>query len=109
MLLNIILWIVFGALAGWIASMIMGRDAQMGALANIVVGIIGAILGGFIMNAFGAQGVTGFNLTSLIVAILGAVVLLFIVGLFRRAPRTTAGDYKEPSLMPARARCLGSQ
>ena len=83
--MNWILWIIFGALAGWIASMIMGRNAQMGALANIVVGIVGAILGGWIMSAVGGQGVTGFNLVSLIVAILGAVVLLFVVGLFRRA------------------------
>ena len=83
--MNWILWILFGALAGWIASMIMGRNAQMGALANIIVGIIGAILGGWIMSAFGGQGVTGFNLTSLIVAILGAIVLLFLVGLVRRS------------------------
>jgi uncharacterized membrane protein YeaQ/YmgE (transglycosylase-associated protein family) len=83
--MNIVLWIIFGALAGWIASMIMGANAQMGALANIVVGIVGALIGGFIMNAFGAQGVTGFNLTSLIVSVLGAVVLLFLVGLVRRS------------------------
>ena len=81
MLLNIILWILFGALAGWIASMIMGRDAQMGALTNIIVGIIGALIGGFVMNALGAPGVTGFNLWSLIVAIIGAVILVFLVGL----------------------------
>lgn len=84
MLLNIILWVVFGALAGWIASMIMGRNAQMGALANIVVGIVGAVLGGLLMNAVGAPGVGGFNLYSLVVAIGGAIVLLFIVGLLRR-------------------------
>lgn len=83
-LINILTWIVFGALAGWIASVIMKRDRQMGALANIVVGIAGAFIGGFIMNMFGASGVTGFNLSSLLVAILGAVVLLFLVGLFRR-------------------------
>jgi uncharacterized membrane protein YeaQ/YmgE (transglycosylase-associated protein family) len=82
--MNIILWIIFGAIAGWIASMIMGKDAQMGALANIVVGIVGALLGGFLMNAFGAQGVTGFNLTSMIVAILGSVVLLFLASMVRR-------------------------
>ena len=41
--MNIILWIIFGALAGWIASMIMGTNAQMGALANIIVGIVGAV------------------------------------------------------------------
>ncbi|HVF25493.1 MAG TPA: GlsB/YeaQ/YmgE family stress response membrane protein [Anaerolineales bacterium] len=83
--MNFILWIVFGAIAGWIASMIMGKDAQMGALANIVVGIVGAVIGGFLMtNVFGAQGVTGFNLMSMIVAIIGAVVLLFLASLVRR-------------------------
>lgn len=82
--MNFLVWIIFGALAGWIASIIMGKNKQMGTLANIVVGIIGAFLGGYIMQFFGAQGVTGFNLPSLFVAIVGAVVLLFVVGLFRR-------------------------
>jgi len=85
MLLNILFWIVLGALAGWIASMIMKRNAQMGAIANIVVGIVGAIVGGFLMNLIGAPGVTGLNIYSLLVAILGAVVLLFIVQQFQRA------------------------
>jgi uncharacterized membrane protein YeaQ/YmgE (transglycosylase-associated protein family) len=85
MLVNILVWIIIGGLAGWIASMIMGRDARMGAVANIVVGIIGALIGGFIMNQFGQAGATGFNLYSLLVAILGAVVLLFIVSLVQRA------------------------
>jgi uncharacterized membrane protein YeaQ/YmgE (transglycosylase-associated protein family) len=83
-MINILVWIIVGALAGWIASKIMRRDAQMGALANIIVGILGALIGGFIMNALGGSGFTGFNLYSLLVAIGGAVVLLFIVGLFRR-------------------------
>ena len=85
MLTNILSWILLGALAGWIASMIMGRNAQMGALANIVVGIVGALIGGFLMNALSAPGVTGFNLYSILVYIGGAVVLLFIVGMMRRA------------------------
>jgi len=84
MLTNILVWILLGALAGWIASMIMGRNAQMGALANIVVGIVGAIIGGFIMNATGAPGVSGLNLYSVLVSIGGAVILLFLVGLTRR-------------------------
>lgn len=82
--MNFLVWIIFGALAGWIASIIMGRNKQMGAIANIIVGIIGAFIGGWLMSLFGGQGVTGFNLTSLVVAILGAVVLLFVVGLVRR-------------------------
>jgi uncharacterized membrane protein YeaQ/YmgE (transglycosylase-associated protein family) len=85
MLTNIIFWVLLGALAGWIASMIMGRDSSMGAGANIVVGIIGAVIGGLIMNSLGGPGVTGFNIYSILVAIGGAIVLLFIVGLFRRA------------------------
>ncbi|MDX9863685.1 MAG: GlsB/YeaQ/YmgE family stress response membrane protein [Anaerolineaceae bacterium] len=84
MMINILVWIIVGALAGWIASKIMRRDAQMGAVANIVVGIVGALIGGFIMNAIGASGFTGFNLYSLLVAIGGAVVLLFLIGLVRR-------------------------
>ena len=83
--MNWLVWIIFGALAGWIASIIMGKNAQMGAIANIVVGILGAVIGGFLMtNVFGAQGVTGFNLPSLLVAIGGAVILLFLVGMVRR-------------------------
>jgi len=86
-MMNIIVWIIFGALAGWIASIIMGRNAEMGAIANIIVGIVGALIGGFIMNALGAPEVGGFNFYSLLVAIGGAVLLLFVVGLFRRSSK----------------------
>ena len=55
--MGIISWIVIGALAGWVASMIMKTDAQMGAIANIVVGIIGALIGGAIMSFIGKTGV----------------------------------------------------
>ncbi len=81
--MGILLWIVFGAIAGWIASLITKSDT--GLLLDIVVGIIGAIIGGWIMNALGSTGTTGFNLWSLLVAILGAVVLLVIVKAVRRA------------------------
>ncbi len=83
--MDILLWIVFGALAGWIASIIMKSDAKMGALANIIVGILGAGIGGFLFNTFGASGVTGFNIASLLVAVIGSVVLLFLVRLVRAA------------------------
>ena len=84
--MGIILWIIFGALVGWIASKIMNTDAQQGAGMNIVVGIIGAVVGGFIMNALGFGGVSGFNFYSFIVALLGAIVLIAIVKAFRRTP-----------------------
>ena len=82
--MGIITWIIFGALAGWLASIITGRNRQMGCIANIVVGIVGAIIGGFLMSFIGGSGVTGFNLYSFFVAVVGAVVLLVVVGMFRR-------------------------
>lgn len=82
--MNFILWIIFGALAGWIASIIMGKNKQMGAIANIVVGIVGAFIGNWIMSFFGVPMTTTFSLPSLLVAIGGAVILLFVVGLLRR-------------------------
>ncbi len=79
-----ILWIIFGALVGWVASLIMKTDAQQGALLNIIVGVVGAVLGGYIMSMLGGTGTTGFNLYSFLVALLGAVVLIWIVKAIRR-------------------------
>jgi uncharacterized membrane protein YeaQ/YmgE (transglycosylase-associated protein family) len=82
--MNIIAWVILGALAGWLASIVMKTDAQQGGLMNIILGIIGAVVGGWVMNAFGQPGVTGFNIYSLIVAIVGAVVLIAIGKMFNR-------------------------
>ncbi len=73
-----------GALAGWIASIIMGTDAQQGALMNIVLGIVGALVGGFIVNLIGFQGASGFNIYSILVAVFGAVVLIWLSRLVYR-------------------------
>ena len=81
--MSILVWIVFGALAGWVGSMIMGTSGQQGLIIDIVVGIIGASLGGYIMHYLGKGGVSGFNLYSFMVAVIGAVVLLAIVKLVR--------------------------
>lgn len=77
--MGIIGWIIIGALAGWIASMITGNNRQMGAGANILVGIIGGFIGGLAMNLLGGSGITGFNIWSLFVAIIGSVILLWII------------------------------
>lgn len=82
MILDLVLWILFGALAGWIASKIMNTDAQMGAMANIIVGIIGAFIGGFLVRTLSGAPVDSFSIWGLIVAIGGAVVLLAIVKAF---------------------------
>ena len=82
MLSSIIVWIIFGALAGWIASLIMNTNRQQGAIGNIAVGIVGALLGGTIVQAFGGAGVSGFNVSSLIVAVFGSIILLAVVKSF---------------------------
>ena len=79
--MGIVGWIILGGLAGWLASILTGRNAKMGLVANIVVGVVGAFIGGTIMNLIGGAGVTGFNLWSLFVALLGAVVLLVFINL----------------------------
>lgn len=77
--MNMLIFILFGALAGWIASLIMKSDKSQGALMNIVVGIVGAFLGGLIMNLLGESGISGFNFYSLLVAVMGSVVLIWMV------------------------------
>jgi uncharacterized membrane protein YeaQ/YmgE (transglycosylase-associated protein family) len=83
--MGIILWIIFGALAGWIASVIMKTDA--GAMMDIIMGIIGAVVGGFLMNLAGQSGVTGFNLYSLFVAVIGAIVVISLGRMLRNVAR----------------------
>ena len=81
--MGIILWIVFGALVGWIASIIMKTDSQQGLILNIAVGVVGAFIGGWAMSMFGESGVSGFNLYSFMVALLGAVMLIALVKVLR--------------------------
>ena len=89
MLLDILLWVILGGVAGWLASIVMGKNSQMGAIANIVVGIVGALLGGFVMNLLGFSSGSGFNFYTLLVAVLGAIILLAIVGLVQKATSKT--------------------
>ncbi len=81
--MNWIVWIIFGGLAGWIATMITGDDPRFGVIGNIIIGIVGAYLGGWLsLKFFGGPAVTGFDFKSFLVAVAGAVVLLFILSLF---------------------------
>ena len=82
--MSLLVYIVFGGLVGWIASLIMKTDAQQGILLNVIIGIVGSVLGSWIFNFFGTGGVSGFNVASFIVAIVGSVVLIAIVQAIRR-------------------------
>lgn len=74
--------IIVGGIAGWLASMVMARDASMGIFWNIVVGVVGAVIGGWIAAAVGAGTASWF--AWFIFAIIGAIVLLAIVNLVQR-------------------------
>lgn len=83
--MNFLVWLIFGALAGWIASMIAGTNRQQGCLIDIIVGIVGAFVGGFLYSSLtGRSFNAGFNIPSLLIAIVGAVILLFIVKAIQR-------------------------
>lgn len=81
-----IIAIIVGGVAGWLASMVMARDASMGIFLNIVVGIIGAVIGNLLAGPlFGIDTtIQTFNLPGFLVAIVGAIVLLAIVNLVQR-------------------------
>jgi uncharacterized membrane protein YeaQ/YmgE (transglycosylase-associated protein family) len=80
-----IIALIVGGIAGWLASMVMNRDASMGVFWNIVVGCIGSVLGNLVANQFGIAGsVQEFSITGLIIAFVGAVILLGIVNLVQR-------------------------
>jgi len=81
--MGILSWIVLGALAGWIGSLIVNRTGE-GLFRDIVLGIVGGIVGGWLFAMVGATGVTGFNLWSLLVAVVGSVVVLMLYHTFTR-------------------------
>lgn len=85
--MNFIIWLVVGGIVGWVASMIMRRDAQQGVILNIIVGIVGAFLGGLLISPLlGVSTINQGNISvpSILVSLGGAVILLAIVNAFTR-------------------------
>lgn len=86
--MGLILALIIGGIIGWLASIVMRNNAQMGILLNIVVGIVGSLIGSFLLGGFfGAEGnllSSPFDLGTLIAALVGAILLLAVVNLFSR-------------------------
>jgi uncharacterized membrane protein YeaQ/YmgE (transglycosylase-associated protein family) len=84
-MVNFIVWLVVGAIIGWVASRLMGQ--REGLLLNIIVGIVGAFLAGLVLTpllGIGTINQGNFSLPALIVSLVGAIALLAIVHVFRR-------------------------
>jgi uncharacterized membrane protein YeaQ/YmgE (transglycosylase-associated protein family) len=80
---QLLMWVVLGLVAGFIASKLINRRGE-GIVLDILLGIVGAFIGGWLFRVFGSTGVTGLNLWSLMVAVVGAVVFLIVYHGIRR-------------------------
>jgi uncharacterized membrane protein YeaQ/YmgE (transglycosylase-associated protein family) len=83
---DIISWVVVGALAGWVASLVMNTDERQGGLANVFVGVVGALVGGYLMHLMDKAGATAnaFHVRNFLVALGGAIVVLFLYKLMSK-------------------------
>ena len=80
--MDLLIFLLIGALAGWLAGLVM-KGRGLGVLGNIIVGVIGAFLGGWLLPMLGVS--FGGNIGLFITAFIGAVILLALVGLIKRA------------------------
>ncbi len=85
-MINFIIWIIVGALIGWVASLIMKTNGRQGFIADIIVGIVGAFIGGYFLSPLFNVGTINegdFSIPALLVSLGGAVILLAVSKLFR--------------------------
>jgi len=85
MIIDIIVWLLIGLIAGWLASVVMKTNHQQGTIADIVLGIIGAVVGGYLLSFLNLPGASGLSLYSILVAVLGAIVVIVIGRVLYRA------------------------
>lgn len=81
--MGFILWLIFGGIVGWLASLITRNDERMGVVANVVVGIVGSIIGGWIASLLRLGTFRTFHLGGLLLSLLGAVILLTLINMIR--------------------------
>ena len=90
--MGIIAWIVLGAIAGYLAGLLVKGDEGMGVIGHIVLGIVGALVGGFLAGAlFGTNPVDGIDISSIVVATIGAVIAVVVWNAVTGRTRTGRG------------------
>jgi uncharacterized membrane protein YeaQ/YmgE (transglycosylase-associated protein family) len=92
--MNFIIWLIAGAVVGYVASIIMKTNGRQGLVLDIVVGVVGAFLAGYFLTPFfGISTINqnNFSVPALLVSLLGSVILLAIVRLFNSRGRRRSG------------------
>src|SRR4051812_11947826 len=91
--MSIIAWIVLGAIAGYLAGLLVRGDEGLGVIGHIVLGIVGALVGGFLAGAlFGTNPVDGpLDISSIVTAVIGAVIVVLVAGMVMGSTRTGRG------------------
>jgi uncharacterized membrane protein YeaQ/YmgE (transglycosylase-associated protein family) len=83
-MINLVIWLVFGGLIGWLAGSVLGTNAKQGLPFNVAVGMVGAFIGGVL---FGGSTISSslFSVGALLISFLGAVILTALANFFRRS------------------------
>ncbi len=91
--MGILSWLIVGAIAGWLAGMLVKGDESLGVIGHIVLGIIGALVGGFVAGLLtgGNDYISGINVTTIIVATIGAVLAVIVYNALRGRSRAGSG------------------
>ena len=92
--MNIIAWIILGAIAGYLAGFLVKGDEGLGVIGHIVLGIVGALVGGFLAGLLlpgNGDYTTGINIPTIIVATIGAVIAVVVVSAVTGRSRSGRG------------------
>ena len=91
--MGILSWLIVGAIAGYLAGLLVKGDESLGVIGHIVLGIVGGLVGGFLVGALspGVDYITGINLTTIIVATIGAVIAVVVYNAIRGRSRVGRG------------------
>jgi uncharacterized membrane protein YeaQ/YmgE (transglycosylase-associated protein family) len=86
-------WLVVGAIAGWLAGLLVKGDEGLGVIGHVVLGLVGALLGGWVVSQLtGNDPMDGvFDISTIVTAVIGAVVLVLLVNMIRGRRRTGSG------------------